>query len=91
MVLQLTATPPYTTLLHSLLNQAGMSVSEVKVASAVLEAVFRDTEAVESPTWAGVLDHISWRRGTRIQQLLVQAVSQGQVLLHAHIRHSQPG
>ena len=71
--------------LHSLLNQAGMAVNDIKLASTVIESVlescFKDSEEDYEPAWGPILDHISWPSGSRIQQLLDQSVASGHILL----------
>ena len=71
--------------LHSLLNQAGLSINDVKMSAtvmeSVLEACFRDTDEDQVPSWSNILDHISWPASPRIQQLLEEAVQSGHVLL----------
>ena len=79
--------------LHSLLNQAGLSIHDVRTAATVLESVlescFQDEEC--SPTWVSLLDHVSWPSGTRLQQMLEQAVQSGHLLLlHSYLCYRRP-
>jgi len=81
--------------LHSLLNQAGMAVNDIKVAStlleSVLEACFKDSEDDYDPAWGPIIDHISWPSGMRLQQLLDQSVGSGHILLlFAYISFKRP-
>jgi hypothetical protein len=81
--------------LHSLLNQAGMAVTDIKLAAtvteSVLEAYFKDSEDDFEPAWSSILDHISWPSGNRIKQILDQSVASGHILLlHAYILFKRP-
>ena len=81
--------------LHSFLNQAGMAVTDIKLAStiteSVLEAYFKDSEDDYEPAWSCILDHISWPSGNRIIQLLDQSLSSGHILLlYAYILFKRP-
>ena len=70
--------------LHSLLNQAGLCINDVKMSASVMESVleacFKDTDD-QAPSWSSILEHISWPSSPRIQQLLEEAVQSGHVLL----------
>jgi len=81
--------------LHSFLNQAGIAVTDIKLASAVtesvLEAYFKDSEDDFEPAWSSILDHISWPSGNRIKQLLDQSLSSGHLLLlYGYILFKRP-
>ena len=92
----LATTPPPATLLHALLNLVGVAVTEPRTSATVLEstleAVFKDVEGAEPPSWGRALQHLSWPAAPRLKPLLSAGVAQGAaLLLHAHIRHRQVG
>ena len=81
--------------LHSLLNLSAVCINEVRTATTVVEAVldtcFKENDTNTTPSWTEVLDHISWPTGTRIQQLLEQAIQSGHVLvLYSYLRYRRP-
>ena len=67
--------------------------SSATALESVLEAKFQDTGSENQPSWSTALQHTSWPpTPPRLQAFLSAAVSQGNALvLHAHIRHRQPG
>merc|ERR1712098_490411 len=61
------------------------------VMETVIESCFKEKETDCCPSWQNVLDHISWPTGTRIQQILGQAVQSGHVLLlFAYLQFRRP-
>lgn len=99
MVLQswLASSSPSPILLHALLAQTAVVVSEAKSAATVLESVleakFQESGAENQPSWNTALQHLTWPpTPPRLTALLSASMSQGGALvLHAHIRHRHPG
>ena len=101
MVLQswLTTQPHTAPVLHALLNQAAITVHDSKLGAGVLEAVlescFTEVGGCDGQVggrWGGVLPHLSWPAGPRLQQLLDQALQAGHLLtLHSFLCHKRPG